>query len=112
MLGIDPKTDFAVHQFMKRIATRYDMAGAILYGSRARQTHSDESDADVAILLNGAHERALKTTLDMAEIAYDVLLETGVNISPLPVWIDQWEHPETFSNPDLLQNIAREGVRR
>ena len=96
---------------MERIASRYDMAGAILYGSRARNTHSADSDADVAILLNGAHQRALNTTLDMADIAYDVLLETGINISPLPIWVDQWEHPETFSNPDLLQNIAREGIR-
>jgi len=39
-----------------------------------------------------------------------VLLETGVNISPLPVWVDQWEHPETFSNPRLLINIAREEI--
>lgn len=110
-MTIDPQTDLAVHQFMERIASRYDMAGAILYGSRARNTHSADSDADVAILLNGEHQRALSTTLDMADIAYDVLLETGINISPLPIWVDQWDHPETFSNPDLLHNIAREGVR-
>ena len=40
----------------------------------------------------------------------DVLLETGINISPLPVWVDEWDHPETYSNPRLLQNIAAEGV--
>lgn len=33
------------------------------------------------------------------------------NISPLPVWLDQWERPETYSNPALLRNIASEGVR-
>lgn len=38
-------------------------------------------------------------------------LETGMDISPLPVWLDQWEHPETWTNPRLLENIAREGVR-
>ena len=47
----------------------------------------------------------------MADIAFDVLLETGILIQPLPVWEDEWEHPESFTNPSLLQNIAREEVR-
>ncbi len=24
---------------------------------------------------------------------------------------DEWEHPERFSNPALIENIRREGVR-
>lgn len=46
----------------------------------------------------------------MSDLAYDVLLETGINISPLPIWLDEWEHPENYSNPELLANIAREGI--
>ncbi len=108
---IDPDTEEAVRLFLSLIAHHYDMAGALVYGSRARGTHRPDSDADVAVLLKGEHQRVLKTTLAMADLAYDVLLETGINISPLPVWIDEWEHPENFSNPALLHNIAREGVR-
>jgi predicted nucleotidyltransferase len=108
---IDHDTEQAVRRFLALIASRYDMAGAIVYGSRARGTYRPDSDADVAILLNGEHQRVLTTTLAMADLAYDVLLETGVNISPLPVWLDEWQHPETHSNPTLLHNIAREGVR-
>ena len=36
---------------------------------------------------------------------------TGINISPLPVWMEEWEHPEAYVNPALLANIAREGIR-
>ena len=108
---VDLETEKAVRRFIALIQPRYDMAGAIVYGSRARGTHRHDSDADVAILLNGEHQRALPTTLAMADIAYDVLLETGINISPLAVWVDEWEHPERFSNPALLRNIAIEGVR-
>ncbi|MBK7354608.1 nucleotidyltransferase domain-containing protein [Propionivibrio sp.] len=111
MKRIDPDTEEAVRLFLSLIAHHYDMAGALVYGSRARGTHRPDSDADVAVLLKGEHQRVLKTTLAMADLAYDVLLETGINISPLPVWIDEWEHPENFSNPALLHNIAREGVR-
>ncbi len=87
------------------------MADAIVYGSRARGTHHPDSDADVAVLLRGNHQRFLPTKLDMADVAFDVLLETGILISPLPIWLDEWEHPDDYSNPTLLRNIDREGVR-
>ena len=111
MIHVDPETEKAVRRFLALITPRYDMAGAIVYGSRARGTHRPDSDADVAVLLNGEHQRFLPTKLAMADVAFDVLLETGVSISPLPVWLDEWEQPETYSNPALLRNIAREGVR-
>lgn len=53
----------------------------------------------------------MDTKLKMSDVAYDVLLDTGINISPLPVWMDEWEQPNSYSNPALLANIAREGVR-
>ncbi len=108
---IDADTEEAVRRFLGLIADRYDTAGAIVFGSRARGTHRRDSDADVAVLLSGEHQRFLTTKLAMSDVAFDVLLETGINISPLPVWLDEWEHPENYSNPSLLQNIAREGIR-
>ena len=163
---IDPATARATELFMQRIEIQYDMAGAMLFGSRAsslsdfgivgckstapapflpascpmeqpcggesgkkrtrrglfslsttkvrqaaRRTHRADSDPDVAFLLRGEHQRFLSTKLAMSDVAFDVMLETGINISPLPVWLDEWSHPETNSNPDLLRNIANEGIR-
>jgi uncharacterized protein len=111
MNRIDHETEAAVRRFLALIADRFDIAGAIVYGSRARGAHRPESDADIAVLLKGERQRFLKTALAMSDIAFDVLLETNVNISPLPIWLDEWEHPENYVNPALLQNIAREGIR-
>lgn len=108
---LDHNTKKAIRRFLSLISSHYSIAGAVVYGSRAHSTHCPESDADVAVLLKGEHQRILTTTLAMANISYDVLLETGINISPLPVWMDEWEQPESYSNPALLHNIAREGVR-
>jgi len=83
--NLDSDTERATMLFMQRFTRQYDTAGAILFGSRARQTHHADSDADVAVLLRGAHQRFLPTKLAMADLAFDVLLETGINISPLPV---------------------------
>ena len=111
MNQIDPDTEQAVRRFITLMTGQFDMAGAIVYGSRARGTHRPDSDADVAVLLNGEHQRLLPTALAMSDLAFDVLLETGINITPLPVWLDEWEHPEHHSNPALLHNIAKEGFR-
>ncbi len=108
-LNLDTKK--AVQRFLFLIAGTYKVADAIVYGSRAHGTHHENSDTDLALLLEGDLQKFLTTKLAMADIAYDVLLETGIHISPLPIWLDEWKHPETYSNPALLYNIAYEGVR-
>lgn len=97
--------------FMQRVSEAYELDGAILFGSRARRNHRPDSDADVAVLLHGRHGVFLDTKLALADIAYEVLLETGVLIQPLPVWEDEWQHPQLAENPRLIANIVREGIR-
>ena len=46
----------------------------------------------------------------MASIAFDVMLEIGILVEALPLWRDQLECPERFSNPALIANIRREGL--
>lgn len=60
---IDHETEEAVRRFLVLIAGRYDVAGTIVFGNRARGTHRPDSDADVAVLLNGEHQRFLTTKL-------------------------------------------------
>ena len=111
VMAVDPQTKHAVRLFLQKLAGRFDVVDAILYGSRARGTHQPDSDADVAVLLRGRPGEFVATKLAMADVAYDVLLDTGIRIQPLPVWEDEWTCPETYSNPSLLLNIRREGVR-
>ena len=111
MKRIDPDTETTVRCFLALIAERYEVAGAILYGSRARGTHDQDSDADVAVLLGGEPQHRLQVRLDMAGTAFDVMLDTGVLISPFPIWVEEWKEPENFANPQLLYNIDREGIR-
>jgi predicted nucleotidyltransferase len=109
--SLDPATERAARAFLEKVAGRYAVTGGIVFGSRARRNHRAGSDADVAVLLRGEPERFAPTMLAMADIAYDVLLDTGIHVQPLPIWEKEWAHPEAYSNPRLLHNIAREGVR-
>jgi predicted nucleotidyltransferase len=87
------------------------MRSRIAAFARARRTHRPDSDADLALILRGTREPFWKTKLALSDLAYDVLLETGVLIQPLPIWEDDWNHPEQSVSPALLRNISREGVR-
>ncbi len=100
----------AVREFVRRVSAIYPVKGSLLFGSRARGTHRPDSDVDVAVLLRGPRGKLVDTSLGMADIAFDLLLETNIYIQPLPIWEDEWEHPESHSNPHLLENIRREGL--
>lgn len=108
---IDAATEAAVRRFALLLDGRFPVVGVILFGSRARQTHAADSDADVAVLLDGEDRRVVPLTLALSDVAYDVLMETGINITPLAIPREQWEAPQTHRNPALLRNIAREGIR-
>ncbi len=107
----DPVIEAALRAFVQKVSGRGDFSGAILFGSRARRSHQPDSDADVAVLLSGAVGSFIPTKLAMDDLAYEVLLETGIRIQPPPIWQSEWEQPESYSNPQLLRNIAREGIR-
>jgi predicted nucleotidyltransferase len=107
--SLDSATLRTIQLFLNRLAA-YRVRQAILFGSHARNRFRPDSDADVAIALAGPADKSTATKLAMVDIAYDVLLETGVRVQPLPIWEEQWEHPNTYPNPQLLHNIEREGV--
>ena len=84
----------------------------LAFSAAARVAHTGrDSDVDVAVVLRGSRGDFLATKIAMADIAFDAMLETGLLVEPLPIWSDEWARPETHSNPRLLENIAREGVR-
>jgi predicted nucleotidyltransferase len=107
---IDSATVNALRAFKDKVSVRCDFVGLILFGSRTRNTHHADSDADVAVLLRGSPGKFVATKLAMDDLAYDVLLDTGIRIQPLPVWESEWNQPENYSNPWLFKNIANEGI--
>lgn len=100
----------AARDFVRRVALAWPLQRAMLFGSQARGSAHVGSDTDVAVLLQGQPGNFVATKLALDDVAYDVLLDSGIRIQPLPIWEDEWAHPERYSNPRLLENIAREGL--
>ena len=63
------------------------------------RTHSPDSDADIAIILDGERGDRSAAVKDMAGIAFHVMMETGVMVEAMPLWADELARPETFSIP-------------
>ena len=107
---IDAATANTVEAFLDRVASVFPLKSAFLFGSRARGDFQPDSDADVALLLHGQHGKFMTVKMTMADMAFDVLLDTGIRVEAIPVWEDEWSNPEAYCNPPLLKNIERDGV--
>jgi uncharacterized protein len=107
LLDSDMDTERAVAQaFLRQLPSGYEVERVILFGSRARGDHRPDSDLELAVVLKGRRRDFIDTKLDMAGVAFDAMMATGMLVQPLPLWDDDLIHPERFVNPALIQNIA------
>jgi len=100
----------ATSLFMEKIKREFSIQRVLMFGSRARGDEHNESDIDLAVLMNETRGDFFGLKLKMDDIAYDILLETGMRIQALPIWQNEWQHPERYSNPYLIKNIQRDGI--
>ncbi len=107
---IDAATTRTVQAFLERVSSVFSVRHAILFGSRARGVFLPDSDADLAVVLSGQHGQFMAAKMAMSDMAFDVMLDTGIRVEALPVWEDEWANPDQYRNPSLLKNIERDGV--
>jgi predicted nucleotidyltransferase len=108
----DPALASALDKFVRWARARYPVEEAYLFGSRARGDHDSDSDADVALVLDEPAEgKTVPLKRGLSDLAFDVLLETGIYIQPIAIPKAHWRSPEAFRNPSLLHAIRREGRR-
>lgn len=75
----------------------------VLFGSRARRDARPDSDWDVAVFVAG--RASSRDTLDLADAAYDLIVESGETIHPVALSEDG-----EGAGPLLLERIAVEGI--
>jgi predicted nucleotidyltransferase len=109
MKAPDPDTERALRDFLARVPVGLPYERAILYGSRARGDHRPDSDADLALIMS-EHADDWPTLSALSGLAFDVFLDTGILIQPVPISAQNWADPERFPRPSFLRNVAREGI--
>ena len=76
-----------------------------LYGSRARGDFRPDSDVDLAAVPLGPRGGIWETVRAMSDIAFDVIVETGIMVSAYKLWDDDLYLAERASNPAVIRNI-------
>jgi len=82
-------------------------AEVILYGSRARGDHRDDSDYDFLIIVDG--EVAADKEDIIREQLYPVELDTGCVLTVFMISRSEWNSPLYIAMP-FYQNVRREGI--
>jgi uncharacterized protein len=106
-----PAAKRALEVFVRGARLSYgdNLLKVIIFGSRARGDAHRESDVDIAVVLKHIHDRGADRNR-LADIAYEAIVETYVDVQVLPISQDEWERPELHRNPDLIRAIKRDGM--
>jgi len=101
----------ALDLFSRAAHTAYGgaLAKLVLFGSRPRGDARSDSDIDVAVILRDVRDRRAERDR-LADLAYDAIVETGLDIQTVPISVDEWEYPEHHTNPALIRAIKRDGI--
>ncbi len=81
----------------------------IVYGSYARGDYSEFSDIDVMILVSFENEEINKISDKISDLAFDFMMNYGVDISPVIVNIDHFNY--WVDNLPYYRNVRDEGVK-
>jgi antitoxin ChpS len=111
-LQLDQSTHELARALKSRLCTLYGsrLKGLILFGSRARGDFTEASDADVAIVLEGAIGRPFAVKCEVIDATYDLFLDSGIIIQPWPLQEDWLETPQASPYPHVVRAVLREGV--
>lgn len=115
--SVDLNTTNAIELFMAYLADIKlpDVSRVLLYGSRARGEHQDNSDVDLAVVLPGADpgDGTLFNLLQrLAAVSSRIMLEMErpLNVEAFIVWEDELSEPEDQYNPDFYRNVLADGI--
>ncbi len=94
-------------QQMKNIFGVY-LSKIIVYGSYARGNYQDNSDVDVMVLVKLPEIEIKKLENDVYDIAFEIEMDTGIDISPIIKNEAQYEYWADVL--PFYRNIREEGV--
>lgn len=91
--------------FLARIPPELKVEKAIVFGSRARGDNRPDSDADLALVFERGNEWPMVELL--GGLSFDVLMDTGILIQPVPISTFDWAHPERFPRPGCNRSLRK-----
>lgn len=84
------------------------LSKVIVYGSYARGDYQANSDVDVMILVDLAEEEIKKIENEIYDLAFDIEMSSGIDISPVIKNEQQYEY--WVDTLPFYRNVREEGV--
>jgi predicted nucleotidyltransferase len=88
------------HAYIESISTKYNISQAILFGSFAKGTNHDDSDIDIAIIVNNVVD-IIDTQIDLMKLRRKI----DLRIEPHPFMTNDFNQ----SNP-VVNEILKYGI--
>lgn len=114
---LDARTQEAAHLFFSYLDADSlpPLSRAILYGSRARGDHRDDSDVDIMLVFAGSepdYDAQVQVCNAMADAQHQAndALQPGVEVTSFVYWQDEFDDPDRQRNPDFYRNVLADGV--
>ena len=106
-LPIDQRRQKAIDEFVRKASQIYGdrIRGITLFGSVARGTPSADSDTDLLVVIDKEDFRLRR---ELIGLAFDVLMETGSDISVRVLSSQDFQTRKSFS---FLKNVLAEGIK-
>ena len=100
----------ALRCFAETVRREYGarLKGLYLFGSRARRDHHDESDADVAVVIEDGDWRFWDEKMRLVDLGHDMLVDFGLYIQPWPFAASAWTSPEGAPRQHLIEAAKRD----
>ncbi len=99
-----------IDQFSQQMKSVFGshLSKVIVYGSYARGDYEEHSDVDVMILVDLPEREIKKLENDVYDIAFEIEMNTGIDISPIIKSEAQYEH--WVNVVPFYRNVREEGV--
>ena len=100
-----------IYQFSQQLKDIMEskLTKVIVYGSYARGDYNSSSDVDVMILVKMSDNEIKKIENQVYDLAFDIEMDTGVDISPIIKNEEQYEY--WLDTLPFYKNIHEEGVK-
>jgi len=108
------KNKYRIHNIIYQFSQQLkDIMGSkltkvIVYGSYAKGDYNSSSDVDVMILIKMSDNEIKKIENQVYDLAFDIEMDTGVDISPIIKNEEQYEY--WLDTLPFYKNIHEEGV--
>ena len=110
MKKIPRSIEIPIYKFAQTIQLllESDLYAIILYGSYARGDYNNNSDVDIMILVDLPETEIKKIENDVYDVAFEIEINTGINISPVIKKRAQFEY--WVDTLPYYRNVRDEGV--